>query len=124
MDISTSDDLLIILMTMELSNDGPKDAQLTDLDALAHAAECLKTLAHPIRLRIVQLLLRGEYTVGELAEACDVQSSVVSEHLGLMHDRGLFARERRGRRIYYRVAMPGIEGISECVRHNFGSELK
>ena len=108
---------------MKLLTDSPQKVQLTDLDALAHAAECLKTLAHPIRLRIVQLLLHGEYTVGELAEACEVQSNAVSEHLGLMRDRGLLVRERCGRRMYYRVAMPGIEGISECVRHNFGDAL-
>ena len=35
--------------------------------AFAQAAECLKTLAHPVRLRFVQLLLHGRYTVGELA---------------------------------------------------------
>ena len=37
------------------------------MDALQQAAECLKTLAHPHRLRIVQMLLQGQYTVGELA---------------------------------------------------------
>jgi len=33
--------------------------------AFAQAAECLKTLAHPARLRMVQLLLHGRFTVGE-----------------------------------------------------------
>ena len=43
-----------------------------DLDALSVAAECLKTLAHPHRLQIVQLLLEGElYAVSEIAEACE-----------------------------------------------------
>ena len=45
-----------------------------DPSAFAEAAECLKTLAHPVRLRMVQLLLHGRYTVGELAEDCDVPS--------------------------------------------------
>ena len=35
-----------------------------DPEAFAMAAECLRTLAHPVRLRIVQLLLHGRYTVG------------------------------------------------------------
>ncbi len=47
-------------------------SKLTSLDALAQAAECLKTLAHPHRLRMVQMLLQGRYTVGELAEACGI----------------------------------------------------
>ena len=36
--------------------------------AFTEAAECLKTLAHPVRLRMVRCLLQGRYTVGELAE--------------------------------------------------------
>ena len=52
-------------------------------EAFADAAECLRTLAHPVRLRMVQLLLHGRYTVGELAEDCDVPNNVASEHLRL-----------------------------------------
>ena len=92
---------------------------MTDRDGLAHAAACLRTLAHPIRLRIVELLLTGEYTVGELAEACEAQHHVISAHLGLMHDRGLLARERRGRRIYYSVTMPALTGIIDCMHNHF-----
>ena len=51
--------------------------------ALEEAAECLKVLAHPARIRIVQMLLRGRYTVGELAEDCGIPSNVASEHLRL-----------------------------------------
>ncbi len=46
--------------------------KLTKLDALAEAAECLRTLAHPHRLRMIQMLLQGDYTVGDLAEACEL----------------------------------------------------
>ena len=77
--------------------------KLTELDAMGEAAECLRTLAHPHRLRMVQLLLRGEYSVGELAEACGIQSHMASEHLGRMKDRGLLTVERRGRRPGYRA---------------------
>jgi ArsR family transcriptional regulator, zinc-responsive transcriptional repressor len=47
-----------------------KKKRLTSVNALAEAAECLKTLAHPHRLRMVQMLLQGRYSVGELSEAC------------------------------------------------------
>jgi hypothetical protein len=60
------------------------------------AAECLKTLAHPVRLRMVQLLLSGRYTVGELAEDCGVPDNVASEHLRLMQRCGFF-HESTGR---------------------------
>ena len=64
---------------------------LIDLDNLAQAAECLKTLAHPHRLRMVEILLKDRCTVGELAEKCAIPSNIASGHLRLIH------RERDGR---------------------------
>lgn len=97
------------------------ECDLINREALADAAECLRSIAHPTRLRILELLLHGEYTVGELAEQCNALQHVVSEHLGIMRDRGLLERERRGRCTYYRVVKPGVEGIIDCVRSSFGS---
>jgi len=89
--------------------------------ALEEAAECLRTLAHPHRLRMVQMLLDGEYTVGELAEACGIPSHMASEHLGKMRDRGLLRSERHGRKMYYQVAEPGLESIIRCCEQRFGA---
>lgn len=94
--------------------------ELSSIEALTEAAECLKTLAHPHRLRMVQMLLAGEYSVGELAEACDIPSHMASEHLGLMKDRGLLKSERRGRSVYYLIAEEGLAGIVACVEKRFG----
>ncbi len=93
---------------------------LIPLESLEHASECLKTLAHPVRLRMVEMTLAGERTVGELAEACGVSPAAASEHLGLMKDRGLLASRRDGRRVFYSVAEPGLAGIIACVRSRFG----
>ena len=90
-------------------------------EALTRAAKCLRTLAHPTRLRMVQLLLDGEYTVGQLAEACDVPSPIASGHLGLMRDRGLLGQQRRGRRTYYHVRQRALAGIISCVESHFGN---
>ena len=87
--------------------------------AFAEAAECLKTLAHPVRLRMVQLLLQGRYTVGELAEDCAVPDNVASEHLRLMQRCGFFHSQREGRRVYYQVAEPHLENLMNCVESRF-----
>src|SRR6187549_2268855 len=81
----------------------PKLPKLMPLNALAQAAECLKTLAHPHRLRMVQMLLQGRYTVGELAEACGIASHMASEHLRLMQRCGFLANEKGGRNAYYQI---------------------
>ena len=96
-----------------------KQAKLISEVGLEEAAHCLKTLAHPHRLRMVQLLLRDDYTVGELAEACGISSHLASEHLGKMRDRGLLIAEREGRQIYYQVAEPHLANIMACVEGRF-----
>lgn len=90
-----------------------------DLAALSEAAECLKILAHPVRLRMVQLLLGGRYTVGELAEDCEVPNNVASEHLRLMQRCGFFESEREGRKVYYEIAEPHLADILSCVESRF-----
>ncbi|GAB5441674.1 MAG: metalloregulator ArsR/SmtB family transcription factor [Fuerstiella sp.] len=89
------------------------------MPALTQAAECLKTVAHPVRLRMVQLLLDDQYTVGELAADCQVPDNVASEHLRLMQRTGLLGSERDGRRVYYHVAEPHLRKIIECIEGRF-----
>lgn len=96
--------------------------QSLSLDDLTHAAECLKTIAHPHRLLMIQMMLRGRYTVGELAEACDIPPHMASEHLRLMKRCGLLEGEREGRRTYYRVVEPQLEGVMSCVQNRFGGK--
>jgi DNA-binding transcriptional ArsR family regulator len=98
----------------------PKTRPLTDLAALERAAECLKTLAHPHRLRIVQMLLRGRYSVGELAEACGIPSHMASTHLRLMQRCGFLACAKEGRSAYYEVAEPHLAPLMACVEARFG----
>lgn len=87
--------------------------------ALGEAAECLKALAHPVRLRMVQLLLRGEYTVGELAADCGIPDNVASENLRLMQRCGFLVSERDGRRVYYRVVEPHLKNLMACIEGRF-----
>ena len=91
-----------------------------DLGALEKAAECLRTLAHAHRLRIVEMLLEDRYTVGELAEACGIASHVASGHLRLMQHCGLLTQEREGRKIYYRVCEPCLKDFLACIHKRFG----
>jgi ArsR family transcriptional regulator, zinc-responsive transcriptional repressor len=93
--------------------------RLIDLDVLAEAAECLKTLAHPHRLRMVQMLLSGRYTVGQLAEACSIPSHMASGHLRLLQRCGLLDQERTGREVFYRVAQPCLQDIIACIQARF-----
>lgn len=103
-----------------MANGTRKQPKLIDLESLGQAAECLKTLAHPHRLRMIEMLLAGRYTVGELAEACGIPSHMASEHLRLMQRCGLLDSRKEGRRNYYRVAEPHLADIMACVEARFG----
>lgn len=105
---------------MNTTSKRAKPIKLTSLDALAEAAECLKTLAHPHRLRMVQMLLRGRYTVGQLAEACGIPSHMASEHLRLMQRCGFLVNEKEGRNAYYQVAEAHLANLMACIEARFG----
>ena len=94
---------------------------LIPLEKLEMASECLKTIAHPCRLRMIQMLLENRYTVGELANACEIQSHIASTHLRLLKHCGLLEPERDGRKTYYKIAEPCLRNIMECIETRFGS---
>ena len=85
----------------------------------AEAAECLKALAHSVRLRVVQLLLHGRYTVGELAEDRGIQDNVGSDHLRLLQRCGFLTSQREGRKVYYQVAEPHLDQLMACIEGRF-----
>lgn len=108
-----------------MANDSPTQSNAKpegSPQAFAQAAECLKTLAHPVRLRMVQMLLHGRYTVGELAEDSGVPDNVASEHLRLMQRCGFFTSQREGRKVYYEVAEPHLQQIMDCIESRFLAE--
>ena len=108
---------------MKTKSPDPPKLELLDLEILAEAAECLKTLAHPLRLRMVQMLLHGRYTVGELAAACEIPSHQASGHLRLLQHCGLLDQDREGREVYYFVVQPCLKDILSCIRERFASGM-
>lgn len=106
---------------MKTKSSHPQKFELLDLEILAEAAECLKTLAHPHRLRMVQMLLHDRYTVGELAAACDLPSHQASSHLRLLQHCGLLDQERDGREVYYFVVQPCLKDILHCIQERFSA---
>lgn len=98
-----------------------KQTRKLDFEALSQAAECLRILAHPHRLQIVQLLLDGnKISVNELAETCGLAQPAMSDHLRLMQRCGFLSSERDGRTVYYRIAESHLHDIMGCIQSRFG----
>jgi len=88
---------------------------LQDGGAAAEAAELLKAVAHPLRLRLVARLCRGAAYVNELAGTLDAPQAVVSQQLRILRMRGLVLTVRRDGRTYYRLARPHLRQMVRCV---------
>jgi DNA-binding transcriptional ArsR family regulator len=76
-----------------------------------HAALC-QTLAHPVRLRILNALMDAEKSVSQLVELVGVPQSNVSQHLAVLRERNIVTTRRDGVSIYYSIANPKI--IKAC----------
>lgn len=63
-------------------------------------------LAHPARLKIIQLLAEGERSVEEVVSVLGLAQSTVSHHLKTLAEAGLVGADQRGHHAYYRVAPP------------------
>jgi DNA-binding transcriptional ArsR family regulator len=83
---------------------------------LERAAEILKTVAHPVRLQIVDLLDRGEKTVTALCQLIGAQQPYVSQQLNLMKAKGVLSSRRNGTQVLYVLADPRVAKIIQCVR--------
>ena len=87
--------------------------------SFVQAAECLKSLAHPMRLKLLMLLESNRLTVGELAEVCKLRNNVTSEHLRLMMRCGFLSVEKEGQRTFYQISEPHVFSILECIKSRF-----
>jgi ArsR family transcriptional regulator len=67
-------------------------------------AERFRVLSEPTRLRLLDLLVGGERSVGDLADAIGCSAANVSKHLALMAEAGIVTRRRDGLRTYYAVS--------------------
>ena len=89
--------------------------------SLVRAAECLKALAHPNRLQIIQLLLEGEaYTVMEIKQMFGLTQSTTSAHLRFLQRCGLLTSSKFGQSVYYEISEPHLEDIVNCINRRFG----
>ncbi len=91
------------------SPDVPSIELASELETLANK---FKALGDPNRLRLLfQLLGAGPgQNVGQTAGCCDVDLSVVSRHLSVLHQAGIIIREKRGKEVVYRIDQKNLPG--------------
>ena len=86
-------------------------------------AALFRTLGHPARVRILELLRDGEQSVGALQEALDLDSGGTSQHLAALRRIGLVESRREGTSVYYRAADPQVFALLDVGRAQIARTL-
>jgi DNA-binding transcriptional ArsR family regulator len=87
---------------------------------LAAAAETLRVLSNPLRLRIAILLLGGERAVGDLETTLSARQPALSQHLAAMRDATLVVTRRESKSIFYRLADDDRRRLVKALVFGFG----
>lgn len=82
------------------------------------AADSLRMLADPTRIKILWALLQGESSVACLADLVGAAPTAVSQHLAKLRLAGLVENRREGTYVYYTVEDPTVRAVLERVLHH------
>lgn len=74
-------------------------------------------IAHPLRRRILETLLEGEQTAGQLSTPFMITRSAISQHLTILLQVGLVTRERRGREQIYHLRGDSLREVQRWIAY-------
>ena len=86
-------------------------------------AEFFKALAHPLRIRILELLLEGERSVQELQGSLNIDQPIVSQQLAILRAKNIVEARKHGTAIRYAVRDPALGGLLRAARKIFNNHL-
>lgn len=90
----------------------------------ASRASVFKALGHPTRVFIVQELSKGEECVCRLTEKIGADMSTVSKHLNVLKSAGIVSDDKRGLQVFYKLRMPCVLGVFQCVDKIMEEDLR
>jgi DNA-binding transcriptional ArsR family regulator len=94
-----------------------------DGDLQVFKAAFFRALAHPVRIRILELLVRGDHSVQELQDRLDLGQSVVSQQLAVLRAGGIVTGRKHGARVRYAVRDPLVADLLAVARRMFNNQL-
>ncbi|MCS7484761.1 ArsR/SmtB family transcription factor [Umezawaea endophytica] len=79
-------------------------------------AEFFKTLGHPARIRVLELLSEREHAVAELLPELDIEPSNLSQQLAVLRRAGLVVTRKEGSTVYYSLTSPHVAELLAVAR--------
>ena len=92
-------------------------------DLQVFKAGFFRALAHPVRIRILELLVKGDRSVQELQEALGLEQPVVSQQLAVLRSNNIVTGRKEGVSVRYAVRDPLIGTLLETARQIFNNQL-
>jgi DNA-binding transcriptional ArsR family regulator len=86
-------------------------------------AQLFSALAHPTRIRILELLRGGEQTVSELQARLEIEATSVSQQLAVLRAKSIVEGRRVGTSVYYRVLDPKTFELLDVAREIFANHV-
>ncbi len=87
-----------------------------DDEKFEKVAFILKTIGHPVRLKIISYLSKfGSMSVNDICEKCEVEQSLISHHLNNMKLKGIVSSQREGKSIYYSIKLDEVLTVINCM---------
>ncbi|MFI7063676.1 ArsR/SmtB family transcription factor [Kribbella sp. NPDC050124] len=79
-------------------------------------AEFFKTLGHPARIRVLELLSQREMAVSELLPELRLEASNLSQQLAVLRRAGLVTTRKEGSQVYYSLTSPHVAELLAVAR--------
>ena len=89
----------------------------------AFKAQFFRALAHPTRIRILEILMRGGRTVQELQEALTLDQPIVSQQLAVLRNQGIVSAQKEGLSVRYTLRDPLVGELLDLARRIFNNHL-
>jgi len=89
----------------------------------AFKAQFFRALAHPVRIKILEILVRGDHTVQELQEALGLDQPVVSQQLAVLRNQNIVTSQKEGLSVRYTLRDPAVGELLEVARRLFNNHL-
>ena len=86
------------------------------------AARALKSIAHPLRLKILCVLGDQEACVQEIVDQVGTSQSNISQHLAILREKGVLVTRKDANRVFYRVGDPRTLQLVSMMREVFCGE--
>jgi ArsR family transcriptional regulator len=89
----------------------------------AFKAQFFRALAHPTRIRILEILVRGGRTVQELQQELALDQPLVSQQLAVLRNQGIVSARKEGLSVRYALRDPLVGALLDVARRIFDNRL-